>query len=118
MESTWLGREQLKGATSEIKGRKRMKSMGESTVIIKIKQGHIKITDGWIHDFYIKKRHRNKGYGSSLIKQAINLGGYMLYVNIYNTEALNLYRKIGFVYFSKDERKNHIDMIYSGGKQE
>lgn len=82
----------------------------KDTITISIKQGHIKITGEWIHDLYVKKRYRKKGYGSLLLQQAILAGGNKLYVNIKNKNAIRLYKKFGFIQFSKDERKNCIDM--------
>ena len=87
------------------------------TLIIKNKYGKIKITDTWIHDFKVKKRYRNKGYGTELLKLAIKIGGDKLFVKKDNYKAIQLYKKLGFEYFSDDERKEYIDMKLRGARR-
>lgn len=80
------------------------------TYTIKNKFGHIKITDGWIHSFVVKRKYRNKGYGSKLLSIAIACGGHKLFVHKENYAAIHLYTRFGFAYFSNDERKGYVDM--------
>lgn len=84
------------------------------TLTIKNKYGKIKITDTWIHNFKVKKRYRNKGHGTELLKIAMEIGGDKLFVKKDNYKAIHLYKKLGFEYFSDDERKGYIDMKLRG----
>jgi len=61
-----------------------------------------------IDSFLVKKEFRGKGYGTKLIKKAINLAKKLkvdaveLNVNKDNVVAINLYKKSGFGKTNKD----------------
>ena len=58
-----------------------------------------KIDDGLLLDeIFIEKEYRNKGIGSSIIKNYVLDNDYNLYLWVYkdNIKAFNLYKKLGF----------------------
>jgi ribosomal protein S18 acetylase RimI-like enzyme len=63
-------------------------------------------TSGFIYDIYVTEKHRDKGVGTTLMKEAENYckqKGYTrisLMVSTHNQPAIELYRKTGF----KDEQ--------------
>jgi len=63
-------------------------------------------TSGFIYDIYVTEKHRDKGVGARLMKEAENYckqKGYTrisLMVSTHNQPAIQLYRKTGF----KDEQ--------------
>ena len=58
-----------------------------------------KIDDGLLFDeIFIEREYRNKGIGSSIIKNYVLDNDYNLYLWVYkdNIKAFNLYKKLGF----------------------
>ena len=73
-----------------------------------------KIDDGLLLDeIFIEKEYRNKGIGSSIIKNYVLDNDYNIYLWVYkdNIKAFNLYKKLGFKI--KEETDSRYYMEYS-----
>lgn len=73
-----------------------------------------KIDDGLLLDeIFIEKEYRNKGFGSSIIKNYVLDSDDNIYLWVYkdNIKAFNLYKKLGFKI--KEETDSRYYMEYS-----
>lgn len=63
----------------------------------KKKIGHVFVSDtGYIYDLDIKKKYRGQGYGTQLMRSAINRDGYWLHIEKPNLGAKKFYKRLGF----------------------
>lgn len=58
--------------------------------------GYIAWEDDFITAFEVTKDNRGKGFGSYILKKAVEEGANKLSVNKNNKEAINLYTKLGW----------------------
>ena len=54
------------------------------------------ITNKCIHSIDILPEYQHQGYGKTILKQLIKLGGNWLWVNINNSPAISLYTQFNF----------------------
>lgn len=63
----------------------------------KKKIGHVFVSDtGYVYYLDIKKEYRDQGYGTQLMRSAINRGGYWLHIEEPNLGAKKFYKRLGF----------------------
>lgn len=54
------------------------------------------VTDGCIHDVEVAMEYRRHGYGTTLVKSLMLLGGSWMWVAASNMPAISLYSSLGF----------------------
>lgn len=54
------------------------------------------VTDGCIHDVEVAMEYRRHGYGTTLVKSLMLLGGSWMWVAVSNMPAISLYSSLGF----------------------
>lgn len=54
------------------------------------------VTDGCIHDVEVAMEYRRHGYGTTLVKSLMLLGGRWMWVAASNMPAISLYSHLGF----------------------
>lgn len=72
--------------------------------VVKFKSEKYKGNDNLIRAFEVAPKYRRKGIGTVILKYAVkSMGGEVLGVLKSNTNAINLYKKLGFTVYDEDE---------------
>lgn len=72
--------------------------------------GYIIWEDDFIVAFEIFKDYRSKGYGKSLLSEAIESGANKLSVDKKNLPAINLYKKLGFKNYKETDKMYFMEL--------
>ena len=75
------------------------------------------VTDGCIHDVEVAMEYRRHGYGTTLVKSLMLLGGRWMWVAASNMPAISLYGHLGFQIIETDGTYYKMQLIESMKKE-